>query len=377
MLKELHEERMERNKDGVKVETGMLGISLVERPGLALGSSTWSSAFALARYLSGDARALIERRSLIELGAGTGLVGIACAKLGAKSVILTDLPVCLDLLRTNIEANEVENSASVQVLDWTNNGDFSAVADIIIMADVVYYDQIPLFEAIVSTLRRIVTTSSHVIMAYKQRDAENESLFFDMMKGEGFGVVRQMALDDNHSLFIWTLIETSSPPRELMPHEVKLFVSGMLKEYTHENASSRWFRALHHFPSPGDEKVVLYRHMGDKELFTLLETGCLPDTQPYQTIVCGEEGYNYCMKYFIGKKHVDSNVTTIVEFVADREMIDDFYRIQSKPEQGTMSHGLGSKAGRTLSRFNEALKTGEIQFQIVFVKREKRIKKKR
>ena len=43
------------------------------------------------------------------------------------------------------------------------------------------------------------------------------------------------------------------------------------------------------------EMVSVYRHMTDKEAGDLLEHSILPDTQPYQTIVVGEEGYEYCV----------------------------------------------------------------------------------
>lgn len=35
-------------------------------------------------------------------------------------------------------------------------------------------------------------------------------------------------------------------------------------------------------------------HMTDAEAAFLYEHSLLPDTQPYQTIVVGEEGYEYC-----------------------------------------------------------------------------------
>ena len=46
--------------------------------------------------------------------------------------------------------------------------------------------------------------------------------------------------------------------------------------------------------SRAKEMVSVYRHMSDKEAAYLLEHSILPDTQPYQTIVVGEEGYEYC-----------------------------------------------------------------------------------
>ena len=40
--------------------------------------------------------------------------------------------------------------------------------------------------------------------------------------------------------------------------------------------------------------MSVYRHMSDKEALYLLEHSVLPEGRPYQTIVVGEEGYNYC-----------------------------------------------------------------------------------
>lgn len=86
----------------------------------------------------------------------------------------------------------------------------------------------------------------------------------------------------------------------------------------------------------------------------------------------GEEGFNYCRKYFGGGKRVDTCVTCIIEFDCEAEMIEELFKRYSKPEQGCMSTGLGSKAGKTLPLFNEHLKTGRITFQTVFVRRLKK-----
>ena len=46
-----------------------------------------------------------------------------------------------------------------------------------------------------------------------------------------------------------------------------------------------------------EELVSIFRHMTDKECSFLREHGTLPDTQPYQTIVEGDEGFQYCKKF--------------------------------------------------------------------------------
>ena len=57
------------------------------------GGIVWESAFCLAQYLRGEARARrIRGRRVLELGAGAGLLGLAAAASGAKRVVLTDHP---------------------------------------------------------------------------------------------------------------------------------------------------------------------------------------------------------------------------------------------------------------------------------------------
>ena len=57
---------------------------------------------------------------MLELGAGTGLVGIATSALGAKQVYLTDLDYCTENIRENVKANEpvLKGEVTVQALDW-------------------------------------------------------------------------------------------------------------------------------------------------------------------------------------------------------------------------------------------------------------------
>lgn len=155
----------------------------------------------------------------------------------------------------------------------------------------------------------------------------------------------------------------------LLPHEVELVKSGSLQNITHANASSIWLRA-HSLSYVPENHELCYRHMGDTEFFHLLSTNQLPDTQPYQTLTRGSlNGRDYCESYMRSNKYVDTHPTTVVEFVCPRNLIDSFFAIQRKPEDGTLSHGMGSKAGRTLVRFNEALKNEFIQWRIVLVKR--------
>ena len=140
-----------------------------------------------------------------------------------------------------------------------------------------------------------------------------------------------------------------------------------LEDVTHQNSTSRWLEAEPSIPVEG--KVNVYRPMGDNELLFLLANNQLPSTQPYQAIIEGEEGRIYSNKYLSGKKKVDTNPTTVVEFTMPILLLEEIKAKQMKIEDGVMSMGLGNKAGGQLPLFNEYLANGEITYRIVNVKR--------
>lgn len=106
-----------------------------------LGLKTWAASYLLAKRLvllsqSQDLLPRIEEGSkideigpderILELGSGTGLVGMAAAYVLKKSVVLSDLPVILPNLRHNAQLNaEVLSTRSsttgvrTAILDWS------------------------------------------------------------------------------------------------------------------------------------------------------------------------------------------------------------------------------------------------------------------
>lgn len=90
-----------------------------------LGLKTWAASYLLAKRLSTFdliPKDIQNRPQVLELGSGTGLVGLAMASLGAD-VVLTDLPsICPNLSRNAKENSAVTRrncgSARTAVLDW-------------------------------------------------------------------------------------------------------------------------------------------------------------------------------------------------------------------------------------------------------------------
>ncbi|KAI6783243.1 uncharacterized protein J7T54_004270 [Emericellopsis cladophorae] len=102
--------------------------------GDSLGFKTWGSSYVLARHLPrlemSSLSKLFEgpsRERVLELGSGTGLLGIAAAAFWGAPVLLTDLPNIVTNLRANAESNTPVvtgrgGSLTVGPLTWGGSG---------------------------------------------------------------------------------------------------------------------------------------------------------------------------------------------------------------------------------------------------------------
>ena len=121
---------------------------------LRTGCRVWSCARLLAEWLANrsgggeddGAGPIVVGRDVLELGAGTGAVGLTCAALGASSVTMTDRDeATLALMHTNARINGHYDASStcevcIQGLDWGDPATFiqGASYDLIVAADVLY-----------------------------------------------------------------------------------------------------------------------------------------------------------------------------------------------------------------------------------------------
>lgn len=113
-------------------------VFVKEKPntGLGTGLTVWDGAVVLSKYLEYSGLP-ISGKSVLEVGAGTGLVGVVASVLGASHVVLTDLDYCLANLQETVEANKPNLKGRVETkeLDWFSpeefwgNNDTSSSAD--------------------------------------------------------------------------------------------------------------------------------------------------------------------------------------------------------------------------------------------------------
>jgi predicted nicotinamide N-methyase len=97
-------------------------------------TSWWGGGVALARHIL-DHPELVAGRRVLDLGSGSGLVGIAAAKAGASGVICADIdPYAIAVTLMNATENEVELVAE---LGDPTEGDPPAV-DVVLVGDLFY-----------------------------------------------------------------------------------------------------------------------------------------------------------------------------------------------------------------------------------------------
>jgi hypothetical protein len=133
-------------------------VSEVPNTGAGTGLTIWDGSVVLAKYLE-HARLPLDGKHVVEVGAGTGLVGICASVLGAERVTLTDLEYTLNNTRKNVVENAASLRGAVETveLDWFAPGANASTAaavrrpDWILGADVVWVDS--LIAPLVNTLR--------------------------------------------------------------------------------------------------------------------------------------------------------------------------------------------------------------------------------
>lgn len=82
---------------------GGKGELVIAQNAQSKGGAVWTAGIQLAKHLE-HGYSDLRGQTVLELGTGTGLVGLVAAALGAHAV-LTDMPVCLDFVRQNVDAN--------------------------------------------------------------------------------------------------------------------------------------------------------------------------------------------------------------------------------------------------------------------------------
>eukprot|EP00696_Hemimastix_kukwesjijk_P019945 gnl/Hemi2/9411_TR3272_c0_g8_i1.p1 gnl/Hemi2/9411_TR3272_c0_g8~~gnl/Hemi2/9411_TR3272_c0_g8_i1.p1 ORF type:complete len:287 (-),score=21.08 gnl/Hemi2/9411_TR3272_c0_g8_i1:132-992(-) len=139
----------------------------------ALGASVWDSALVMSKYFAKRVE-LVKGKRAIELGSGTGLVGMAAALLGAH-VVLTDQFEVLEHLQENVAANNLSDIAPVRELSWGSEGQwasFDGPYELIFASDVLYDDTGA--RLLAETFWLLADCNSVIFLAYESHKQSSE-----------------------------------------------------------------------------------------------------------------------------------------------------------------------------------------------------------
>nr|XP_046238501.1 protein N-lysine methyltransferase METTL21A [Scatophagus argus] len=149
---------------------------------LGVAAVVWDAAVVMCMYLE-LGKLELKGKEAIELGAGTGLVGIVAALLGAR-VTITDRDPALDFLSANVKANlppDSQGSAVVSELTWGEGLERYPAGgyDLVLGADIVYLEDT--FEPLLQTLEHLCSDTTVVLLACKIR-YKRDTNFLSMLK---------------------------------------------------------------------------------------------------------------------------------------------------------------------------------------------------
>ncbi|KAK7061456.1 putative methyltransferase-domain-containing protein [Favolaschia claudopus] len=154
-----------------------LNLSLDASPGC--GGIAWPAGEVLAQYLVHRGPQFVQGKTVLELGSGTGLVGLVAAMLGGI-VCITDQAPLLAIMRENVELNKLSALCAVNELNWGEPIPANIpVPDVILAADCVYFE--PAFPLLVQTLSDLVGDNTEVLFCYKKR-RKADKRFFALLK---------------------------------------------------------------------------------------------------------------------------------------------------------------------------------------------------
>ncbi|KAG2071955.1 hypothetical protein BDR04DRAFT_1097626 [Suillus decipiens] len=162
------------------VDSPLVSISLKIDASHGCGGIAWPAGEVLSNYIAFRGIGYLQGKKIVEVGSGTGLVGLVAGALGG-TVWITDQAPLLGIMQQNVTLNNLQSCVSVRELNWgeTLPSDMPT-PELILAADCVYFE--PAFPLLVQTLSEMaVSGSTEILFCYKKR-RKADKRFFAMLK---------------------------------------------------------------------------------------------------------------------------------------------------------------------------------------------------
>ena len=165
-------------------------LEILETKELGIGYQVWPAGSILASLLlnpDSSVAKLVRNKTILELGSGCGIAGLAAALAGAKKIFLTDRKEVVPHLRQNVEINRAQIPASscvwVEELEWGTEIDQSPInkeaIDVIIASDCMYWAS--LYDKLIMTLLRLSAPRTLVLLVHQTRRRAVERTFYERL----------------------------------------------------------------------------------------------------------------------------------------------------------------------------------------------------
>ncbi|CAN7998752.1 unnamed protein product [Ixodes hexagonus] len=147
------------------------------------------------------------RQTVVELGAGTGAVGLICAHFGQvavlNDVVLTDLPEFLPLIDKNTSANKelLKGKVEARALTWGSDVQDFKTPDVLLMSECVYYEKS--VDPLVKTMTELCGLKTEVLLSYEDRESDaNVAALEKFLKACGASfLVAEVPEEEHHPEF--------------------------------------------------------------------------------------------------------------------------------------------------------------------------------
>jgi hypothetical protein len=150
----------------------------------------------------------MEKKTILELGAGCGIPALAAAVHGTpKSVVITDLnPQTIENIRHNIELNQCKDVAASSSIDWGDTSTYPSAEkfDYVICSDCIYQKEIVLLlKKVITGLLKCNSSGDGDgggSFLYVAPDGGRDGLpeFIAAMKSDGFECVKEEVAPDEY-----------------------------------------------------------------------------------------------------------------------------------------------------------------------------------
>jgi predicted nicotinamide N-methyase len=212
----MHSGPQRRNPE-ISVEVGpdaVLKLAQTRSKGSSTGWLVWPVAIDFCKFLLSHPE-LVRHKRVLELGAGTGAVGLTCGFIGSSSVSISDLEECLPILQSNLDLNSdlVNPSSKITIgeIRWGCDAQLDRVLqvhgtfDVIVGSDIIFHQPEAVLAALVNTISSASTPETKVLIAYEDRAGmvEDEEFFFGPMRSR-FSSLEAIDLGGDRSLFIFS-----------------------------------------------------------------------------------------------------------------------------------------------------------------------------